>query len=85
MSNKVYVKKGNISLKEKAMVRELEKTYARLVEEDPDFVVKTANSPSELEDLYNKYAIIIYIKIDINFIINCNEYNYNGLYIYSST
>ena len=57
MSNKVYVKKGNISLKEKAMVRELEKTYARLVEEDPDFVVKTANNPSELEELYNKYTI----------------------------
>lgn len=57
MPIKVYNRKGNISLKEKAMVREVEKAVALLTKEDPNFEFKPANSLSELEDLYSKYAI----------------------------
>jgi hypothetical protein len=57
MPIKVYNRKGNISLKEKAMVREVEKAVALLSKEDPNFEFKPANSLSELEDLYSKYAI----------------------------
>lgn len=57
MAIKVYNRKGNITLKEKAMVRELEKAVAKLQQEDPNFSFKPANNPSELEDLYNEYAV----------------------------
>ena len=57
MAIKVYNRKGNISLKEKAMVRELEKAVAKLQQEDPNFQFKSANNPSELEGLYNEYAV----------------------------
>ena len=54
---KVYNKKGNISLKEKAMVKELESYVQQQLDNDPNFVFQPANNPSELEDLYKKYAI----------------------------
>ena len=57
MAIKVYTRKGNISLKEKAMVREVEKALSRLQQEDPNFKFKPANNISELEGLYNQYAI----------------------------
>jgi hypothetical protein len=57
MAIKVYNRKGNIGLKEKAMVRELEKAVAKLQQEDPNFQFKPANNISELEGLYNEYAI----------------------------
>jgi len=57
MAIKVYNRKGNVSLKEKAMVRELEKAVAKLQQEDPNFQIKPANNISELEGLYNEYAI----------------------------
>lgn len=57
MPIKVYNRKGNISLKEKAMVREVEKAVDLLAKEDPNFELKPANNLSELEELYNKYAV----------------------------
>jgi hypothetical protein len=63
MAVKVYNRKGNISLKEKAMVRELEKAVLKLQQEDPNFQFKPANNPSELEGLYNEYAVT-----DIDFV-----------------
>ncbi len=54
---KVYNKRGNISLKEKAMVKELENYVQEQLSKDPNFVLQPANNPSELEDLYKKYAI----------------------------
>jgi hypothetical protein len=57
MAIKVYNRKGNISLKEKAMVREIEKAVDVLAQEDPNFEIKPANNISELEELYNKYAV----------------------------
>lgn len=57
MAVKIYTRKGNISLKEKAMVRELEKAVTRLSAEDPNFKLTPANNLVELEELYNKYAI----------------------------
>ena len=54
---KVYNKRGNISLKEKAMVKELENYVQEQLSNDPNFVIQPANNPSELEDLYKKYAI----------------------------
>lgn len=57
MAITVYERKGNISLKEKAMVREVEKAINLLKQEDPDFTFNPAKTPSELEDLYNEYAI----------------------------
>jgi len=57
MSVKVYNRKGNISLKEKAMVRELEKAVAKLQQTDPNFKLTPANNLSELEDLYSEYAV----------------------------
>lgn len=54
---KVYNKRGNISLKEKAMVKELENYVQEQLGNDPNFVFQPANNPSELEDLYKKYAI----------------------------
>lgn len=57
MAIKVYNRKGNISLKEKAMVREVEKAVIRLQQEDPNFQFNPANNISELEGLYNQYAI----------------------------
>lgn len=57
MAIKVYNRKGNISLKEKAMVREVEKAVTRLQQEDPTFQFNPANNISELEGLYNQYAV----------------------------
>jgi len=57
MPIKVYNRKGNISLKEKAMVREIEKAIDLLAKEDPNFELKPANNLSELEELYSKYAV----------------------------
>ena len=57
MAIKVYNRKGNISLKEKAMVREVEKAVDLLAKEDPNFELKPANNLSELEELYSKYAV----------------------------
>lgn len=57
MAIKVYNRKGNISLKEKAMVRELEKAIAKLEAEGQSLDFKTANNLSELEELYNQYAV----------------------------
>jgi len=57
MAITVYERKGNISLKEKAMVREVEKAISLLQQEDPNFTFDPAKTPSELEDLYNEYAI----------------------------
>jgi hypothetical protein len=57
MAMKVYNRKGNISLKEKAMVREVEKAVDILAKEDPNFKINPANNISELEELYNKYAV----------------------------
>ena len=57
MAIKVYNRKGNISLKEKAMVREVEKAVDLLAKEDPNFELKPANNISELEELYSKYAV----------------------------
>lgn len=54
---KVYNKRGNISLKEKAMVKELENYVQEQLSNDPNFVIQPANNPSELEDLYKKYTI----------------------------
>jgi hypothetical protein len=54
---KVYNKRGNISLKEKAMVKELENYVQEQLNNDPNFVIQPANNPSELEDLYKKYTI----------------------------
>jgi hypothetical protein len=54
---KVYNKKGNTTLKEKAMVRELEKTISAMLQEDPDFTFTPANNQAELESLYNQYAV----------------------------
>lgn len=57
MAIKVYNRKGNISLKEKAMVREVEKAIENLKQSDPNFDFKPANNISELEELYNQYAV----------------------------
>jgi hypothetical protein len=57
MAIRVYNRRGNISLKEKAMVRELEKAVNTLSQSDPDFKIEPANNISELEELYNKYAV----------------------------
>jgi hypothetical protein len=57
MAVKVYNRKGNVSLKEKAMVRELEKAIETLKQEDPNFAFQPANNISELEELYNQYAV----------------------------
>jgi hypothetical protein len=57
MPIKVYNRKGNISLKEKAMVREVEKAVDLLAKDDPNFELKPANNLSELEELYSKYAV----------------------------
>lgn len=57
MAIKVYNRKGNITLKEKAMVRELEKAVTKLQQADANFKLTPANNLSELEDLYNEYAI----------------------------
>jgi hypothetical protein len=57
MAITVYERKGNISLKEKAMVREVEKAINLLKQDDPNFTFNPAKTPSELEDLYNEYAI----------------------------
>ena len=54
---KVYNKRGNTTLKEKAMVRELEKTMSSLLREDPDFSFTPANNQAELESLYNQYVV----------------------------
>jgi hypothetical protein len=54
---KVYNKRGNTTLKEKAMVRELEKTVSRMQKENPDFSFSPANNQAELEDLYNQYVV----------------------------
>lgn len=54
---KVYNKRGNTSLKEKAMVRELEKTFSAMQKENPDFSFTPANNQAELEALYNQYAV----------------------------
>ena len=57
MSIKIYNKKGTLSLKEKAMVRELEKATDLLIKEDPSFSLSPANDISELQDLFNNYAV----------------------------
>jgi hypothetical protein len=57
MAIKVYNRKGNISLKEKAMVRGIEKAIAQLEAEGESLDFKTANNLSELEQLYNQYAV----------------------------
>ena len=54
---KVYNKRGNISLKEKAMVKELEKYVQEQLSNDPNFILKPANNQSELEDMYKEFAI----------------------------
>jgi hypothetical protein len=54
---KVYNKRGNTTLKEKAMVRELEKAVTAMQRENPDFSITPANNPAELEDLYNQYVV----------------------------
>lgn len=54
---KVYNKRGNISLKEKAMVRELESYVQTQLAEDPNFTFQPANNQDELENLYKKYAV----------------------------
>jgi len=54
---KVYNKRGNTTLKEKAMVRELEKTMSSMLREDPDFSFTPANNQAELESLYNQYVV----------------------------
>lgn len=54
---KVYNKRGNITLKEKAMVKELENYVQEQLNNDPNFTFEPANNQSELEDLYNKYTI----------------------------
>lgn len=57
MAIKVYNRKGNISLKEKAMVREVEKALSQLEIEGKPLDFSPANNLAELEDLYNKYAV----------------------------
>lgn len=66
MAITVYERKGNISLKEKAMVREVEKAINVLKQEDPNFTFNPAKTPSELEDLYNEYAVtdVEYVESD---------------------
>ena len=54
---KVYNKRGNTTLKEKAMVRELEKTMSSMLQENPDFTFNPANNQAELEALYNQYVV----------------------------
>lgn len=54
---KVYNKRGNTTLKEKAMVRELEKTMSSMLQENPDFTFNPANNQDELEALYNQYVV----------------------------
>lgn len=54
---KVYNKRGNTTLKEKAMVRELEKTMSSMLQENPDFTFNPANNQAELEALYNQFVI----------------------------
>lgn len=54
---KVYNKRGNTTLKEKAMVRELEKTMSSMLKENPDFIFQPANNQAELEALYNQYVV----------------------------
>jgi hypothetical protein len=56
MIMKVYNKRGNISLKEKAMVKELEKYVQLEVAKDPNFIFEPANNQVELETLYQKHA-----------------------------
>lgn len=53
---KVYNKRGNISLKEKAMVKELEKYVQTELENDPSFQFKPAENIEELQSYFNKYA-----------------------------
>lgn len=57
MAIKVYNRKGNISLKEKAMVREVENALSQLEIKGKPLDFSPANNLSELEDLYNKYAV----------------------------
>lgn len=54
---KVYNKRGNTTLKEKAMVRELEKTMSSMLQQNPDFTFNPANNQAELEALYNQYVV----------------------------
>jgi hypothetical protein len=54
---KVYNKKGNISLKEKAMVKELEKYVQSQMAKDPNYSFEPANNQVELEALYKQYGV----------------------------
>lgn len=57
MAIKVYNRKGNISLKEKAMVREIEKAILLRKTEATPLEITPANNIVELEELYNTYVI----------------------------
>lgn len=57
MSVKVYNKKGNIPMKEKKLVSQLQAKITELMNDDPSFKFQPANNASELEDLYKQYCI----------------------------
>jgi hypothetical protein len=57
MAIKVYNKRGNTTLKEKRMVEQISDKLAELLEENPDYTFTPANTPAELEKLYNEICV----------------------------
>lgn len=57
MSTKVYTKRGNTSMKEKKMVEQLQEKIAEMVNQDPNFTFEPANTPIELQRLYETYCV----------------------------
>jgi len=53
---KVYKKRGNISLKEKAMVKEIEKYVESELAKDPNFVFKPAENEEELKAYFDEFS-----------------------------
>lgn len=57
MSVKVYTKRGNTTLKEKKMVEQIQEKITELLENDPSYTFTPANTPSDLERLYNEICV----------------------------
>ena len=57
MAIKVYNKRGNTTLKEKRMVEQITEKVSELLEQNPNYTFTPANTPSELEKLYNEICV----------------------------